>query len=137
MSGGRIGAPPVAAVLPDGRRHFQHGPIDLVLEAFGARAEVQAAYDQAWDRFQTVLDELVAELLALRTPLYIKGPMRDPKIRPKAGPLAARGAVAAALGAIAPPLAALAFIETGPGEDTNCGQLLAEARAKGAQKKAG
>lgn len=70
MSGGRIGAPPVAAVLPDGRRrHFQHGPIDLVLEAFGARSEAAAAYDQAWDRFQTVLDELVAELSALRTPL--------------------------------------------------------------------
>ena len=70
MSEGRIGAPPVAAVLPDGRRrHFQHGPIDLVLEAFGERSEVEAAYDQAWDRFRTVLDELVAELPALRTPL--------------------------------------------------------------------
>jgi uncharacterized protein len=70
MSGGRIGAAPVAAVLPDGRRrHFQHGPIDLVLEAFGERSEVQAAYHQAWDRFQSVLDELVAELSALRTPL--------------------------------------------------------------------
>jgi uncharacterized protein len=70
MSAARIGAPPVAAVLPDGRRrHFQHGPIDLVIEAFGERSEVQAAYDQAWDRFQTVLDELVAELSALRTPL--------------------------------------------------------------------
>jgi ApbE superfamily uncharacterized protein (UPF0280 family) len=70
VSGDRIGAPPVAAVLPDGRRrHFQHGPIDLVLEAFGERSEVQAAYDQAWDRFQAILDELVAELPALRTPL--------------------------------------------------------------------
>lgn len=70
MSAARIGAPPVAAVLPDGRRrHFQHGPIDLVLEAFGERSEVHAAYDQAWDRFRTVLDELVAELPALRTPV--------------------------------------------------------------------
>ena len=33
------------------------------------RSEVEAAYDQAWDRFQTVLEELVAELPALRTPL--------------------------------------------------------------------
>jgi uncharacterized protein len=70
VSGDRIGAPPIAAVLPDGRRrHFQHGPIDLVLEAFGERSDVRAAYDQAWDRFQTILDELVAELPALRTPL--------------------------------------------------------------------
>ena len=75
--------------------------------------------------------------LALRTPLFLKGPLRDPKIRPKPGPLAARFAGAAALGAIAPPLAALAFVETGPGEDANCRELLAEARAKGATKKAG
>jgi hypothetical protein len=74
--------------------------------------------------------------LALRTPLFIKGAMRDPRIRPKPGPLAARGAAAVALGAIAPPLALLAFVETGPGKDANCGQLLAEARAKGAEKKA-
>jgi ApbE superfamily uncharacterized protein (UPF0280 family) len=87
MSGSRIGAPPVAAVLPDGRRrHFQHGPIDLVLEAFGARSEVRAAYDQAWDRFQSVLDELVAELPALRTPLdkgsvAVTGPVARAMVR--------------------------------------------------------
>jgi uncharacterized protein involved in outer membrane biogenesis len=75
--------------------------------------------------------------LALRTPLLMKGPLRDPKIRPKPGPLVARVAGAAALGAIAPPLALLALIETGPGKDADCGQLLADAKAKGAEKKAG
>ncbi len=74
-------------------------------------------------------------LLALRTPLIVGGTFRKPTIRPKAGPLAARVAVAVALGAIAPPLAALALIETGPGKDTDCGRLLAEAKAKGAVKK--
>ena len=73
--------------------------------------------------------------LALRTPLTLKGPMRNPRIRPKPGPLVARAAAAAALGAVAPPLAALALIETGPGKDANCGELLAEAKAKGAVKK--
>jgi hypothetical protein len=58
-------------------------------------------------------------------------------VRPQAGRLAARGAAAVALGAIAPPLAALALIETGPGKDAPCGELLAEAKAKGAVKKAG
>ena len=90
MSGQRIGAPPIAAVLPDGvRRHFQHGPIDLVLEAFGERSEVQAAYDQAWGRFQTVLDELVSELPALRAPLgasdaEVKGPVAREMVRASA-----------------------------------------------------
>lgn len=58
----------VRAVLPDGRRrHFQHGPIDLVLEAFGQPGEVAAFHEQAWARFRTVLGELVGELAALRT----------------------------------------------------------------------
>lgn len=58
----------VRAILPDGRRrHFQHGPIDLVLEAFGPAAEVAAFHEQAWARFRTVLGELVGELVALRT----------------------------------------------------------------------
>lgn len=58
------------AMLPDGRRlHLQHGPIDIVAEAFGARAEVDAAYRQAGACFATVLDDLVAELTLLRRPL--------------------------------------------------------------------
>jgi uncharacterized protein len=61
---------PQAALLPDGRRlHLQHGPIDLVIEAFGARDEVGEAYRQARDRFETILSELVVDLAALRRPL--------------------------------------------------------------------
>jgi len=64
-----MSAPPNHAILPDGRRrHFQHGPIDLVLEAFGAARETETAYARAWTRFETVLDELTAELPALRAP---------------------------------------------------------------------
>ncbi len=54
-------------MLPDGKRlHLQHGPIDLVIGAFGAPGEIAQAYAQAWTRFQTVLAELVAELPLLR-----------------------------------------------------------------------
>jgi uncharacterized protein len=64
-----FGAPPVGAVLPGGnRRHFQHGPIDLVIEATGAGHEIGRAYKQAWARFETILGELVGELPALRAP---------------------------------------------------------------------
>jgi hypothetical protein len=59
-----------AAMLPDGRRlHLQHGPIDLIVEAFGAREEVQRAYAQAVDAFGDVLPQLVRELPLLRAPL--------------------------------------------------------------------
>jgi len=53
--------------LPDGRRlHLQDGPIDLIVEAFGAAKEVEAAYRAACARFETVLDELCKELPFLR-----------------------------------------------------------------------
>jgi ApbE superfamily uncharacterized protein (UPF0280 family) len=58
--------PPVHRQLPDGRWHFHDGPIDLVLEAFGADRPVEAAYAAAWRRFGTVLDELCDELPWLR-----------------------------------------------------------------------
>jgi hypothetical protein len=46
--------------------HLQHGPIDLVIEAWGDPGEVAAAYNQAWLRFQDVLETLVRELPLLR-----------------------------------------------------------------------
>jgi ApbE superfamily uncharacterized protein (UPF0280 family) len=53
-------------LLPDGRLHLQHGPIDLIIEAWGEQAEVAAAYDQAAVAFAPVLDGLVTELPVLR-----------------------------------------------------------------------
>jgi ApbE superfamily uncharacterized protein (UPF0280 family) len=45
----------------------------LVIEAFGEREEVGAAYRQARDRFRTVLRELVEELPQLRKPVGVDG----------------------------------------------------------------
>jgi ApbE superfamily uncharacterized protein (UPF0280 family) len=52
--------------LPGGRLHLNHGPIDLIIEAFGPVAEVQSAYAQAWVRFPDILPKLVEELPLLR-----------------------------------------------------------------------
>lgn len=57
----------VAALLPGGRLHLQHGPIDIVAEAFGAPHAVRAAHARAAGRFAGILAELVAELPALRS----------------------------------------------------------------------
>ena len=60
------------AALSDGRWHFQHGPIDLVIGADGDAPALAAAHAAAWQRFETVLTELVAELPLLRRP--VRGP---------------------------------------------------------------
>lgn len=61
---------PQAALLPDGRLHLHHGPIDLVIMAEEQSEEVtRTAYRAARDRFLTVLEEIVPELSLLRKPL--------------------------------------------------------------------
>lgn len=58
---------PFSAMLPDGRRlHLNHGPIDLIIEAFGPERDTARAYAAAQVRFQSILDELVGELALLR-----------------------------------------------------------------------
>ncbi|MHA3976962.1 UPF0280 family protein [Halovulum sp. GXIMD14794] len=69
-----------AAVLPDGRLHLHHGPIDLILGVDGPGRD--AALLRACTRFETVLDELAVELAELRRPVT-----EDPKLT---GPVARR-----------------------------------------------
>ena len=76
---------PQAHWLQDGKRlHLNHGPIDLIVEAFGEADECRAAYAQAIARFQTILVELVKELPELRLPAFFLAP------RTFAGPTARR-----------------------------------------------
>lgn len=56
-------------MLPDGRRlHLNHGPIDLIIEAFGRRAEREDCYRRAVSRFDWLLESLVGDLAELRSP---------------------------------------------------------------------
>ncbi len=65
---------PSIAWLPDRRRlHMRHGPIDLIVEAFGPAPEVAAACRQVAGAFDGVLEALVAELPALRRPVARPG----------------------------------------------------------------
>jgi ApbE superfamily uncharacterized protein (UPF0280 family) len=73
-----------AALLADGRRlRLQHGPIDLIIEAWGEPGEVRAAYGQAVASFDGLLETLVEELPQLRQPIAAPRPML-------AGPVARR-----------------------------------------------
>jgi ApbE superfamily uncharacterized protein (UPF0280 family) len=59
-------------MLDGGRLHMQHGPIDLVLKAWGEAAAIDRAMEAAWLRFGTILPELCAELGELRRPVTAK-----------------------------------------------------------------
>ena len=62
-------------LLPDGRRlHLNDGPIDLIIEGFGERSEIDVAYRAATERFVHVLDELCSEVALLRQPARRDGP---------------------------------------------------------------
>lgn len=66
----------MVARLSDGRLHFQHGPIDIILQSWGDAEAVRAAEVAAARRFSTVLSELCAELPALRSEeMPVTGPV--------------------------------------------------------------
>lgn len=67
--------------LSDGRWHFQHGPMDIVIGASGRPAAMAQAHQHAWERFSGVLDELVQELALLRRPVRGACPLHGPVAR--------------------------------------------------------
>jgi uncharacterized protein involved in outer membrane biogenesis len=76
------------------------------------------------------------QLVRLRAPITITGPLGHPALGVKAGAAVAQGGIAAALGFINPLAAIFAFIDPGLAKDANCGPLLADAKAKGAPVRA-
>lgn len=68
----------------------------------------------------------------LHTPIELQGPFKKPAVHPKGGPIAVQVGAAAALAAVAPPLAIVPFLEPGKKQEADCDKLMAEAREKGA-----
>lgn len=69
-------------------------------------------------------------IFSLRAPLYVRGSFKEPHVSVDKGVLAARTGGAVALAVVAPVVALLPLINTGPGKDSPCVALLAEARVK-------
>ena len=69
---------PTSHELPQGRRHFQHGPIDIIAYAEGDPVSVAHAHETAWQRFGQILPELVQELADLRKPVQGAGTFKGP-----------------------------------------------------------
>jgi uncharacterized protein involved in outer membrane biogenesis len=99
-------------VLIKGKGDIKLGPEELNLEIKGEPKKIR--------------------LTRLRTPIVVKGHLLKPSVGVDIGSTAKQGAVAAALGAIATPIAAvLAFVDPGLAKDQNCAAMLAEAEHKG------
>lgn len=70
--------PAERTLLNDGRWHWQHGPIDIVVQAEGDALALAAAHEDAWQRFAGILDELVGELRLLRQPVAAQQVLTGP-----------------------------------------------------------
>ena len=67
--------------------------------------------------------------VALRSPIYVRGSFAKPDVEVDKGRVAARALGAIALGIANPLLALIPLIDAGPGKDSDCGQLVRDARA--------
>ncbi len=66
--------------------------------------------------------------VALRSPIYVRGNFAKPDVEVDKGRVAARALGAIALGIANPLLALIPLIDAGPGKDSDCGQLVRDAR---------
>ena len=81
-------------------------------------------------------DSKKPRLVRLFIPITIKGPFMAPKIGLEPGKAVGQGGIAAALGSLVNPLAALLpFVTTGEAKDADCAGLVSEARQQGAPVK--
>ena len=68
-------------------------------------------------------------IVSLRSPIYVRGSFANPEAEVDKGRVAMRAFGAAALALINPLLVLIPLIDAGPGKDSDCGQLVRDARA--------
>ncbi|MBO9547759.1 MAG: AsmA family protein [Caulobacter sp.] len=86
--------------------------------------------------FRIAGDSKKPRLVRLFVPITIKGPLMAPKPGLDASQAVGQGGIAAALGSLINPLAALLpFVTTGEAKDADCAGLVSEARQQGAPVK--
>jgi uncharacterized protein involved in outer membrane biogenesis len=99
-------------VLIKGKGDIKLGPEELNLEIKGDPKKVR--------------------FTRLRTPIEVKGHLLKPSVGVDVGSTVKQGAIAAALGTLVTPLAAvIAFVDPGLAKDQNCSQMIATADSKG------
>lgn len=113
----------VSFAVKDGQGHSEL----FVIDTADTRIEGEGGFDLDRERFDLTIapKPKKAGILSLRTPVRVYGSFREPDFELDKAGLALRGGGALALALVNPLAALIPLIETGPGEDTNCKQLLA------------
>ncbi len=121
-------APVYCAVVSGTVRDGALDPQVFVVDSSEEKITGEGEIDFRDERYNLRLDadSKRASLVALRGPIRIEGTFKHPKVVPEAGPVVARVAAAAALGALLTPSAALlALVDPGGARDSDCARLIA------------
>jgi uncharacterized protein involved in outer membrane biogenesis len=104
----------------------------FVADTDEARVVVAGTISLANEQMNLKLDPQTkgVHLLSLRSPIYLRGTFHQPDIAIDKKTLALKAGSAIALGALAAPAALLPLINMGPGKDSDCARLLAQASSK-------
>jgi uncharacterized protein involved in outer membrane biogenesis len=104
-------------------------PRAFVIDTTDTNIKIDGRVDMGEEKLDLTLRPLPKDFspLALRSPLHVRGTLKNPQIRPDRE-LLVKGGAAAALGVLLSPIAALLpLIETGPGKNADCESLVAAA----------
>ncbi len=104
----------------------------FVIDTEEALVNVAGAINLADEQMDLRIDPKTKglRLFSLRSPFYVRGPFSKPDVSVDKGVLAMKAGSAIALAAATPIAALIPLINTGPGQDSDCARLLAEAREK-------
>jgi AsmA protein len=107
----------------------------LLLDTARSTLHGSGSIDLAQERFDLQLQPTtkMTSLVALRSPIHVRGSFAAPQVAVDTKRVLARGAGALALGLVNPLLALVPLLESGPGVDGECARLVSAARAPAAR----
>jgi AsmA family protein len=120
--------------LRDGTLHAKN----LVFDTDDVRIDGSGKIDLAKEQFDLSIQghPKKLRLFRLKSPITVRGPLRKPDVGIEGKEALKQTGIAAALSAVAAPLAAvIAFVDPGLADDANCSKLLATAKRDGAPVK--
>ena len=108
----------------------QHLTFDTEPTLITGQGSVNLATERMNFRFKG--DPKKFQLVRLRIPFHVNGPLRKPQIGIEPGGAIVQAGLGVALAAALPPLAViLPFLDPGLAKDANCGAVSAQAQAQG------